>query len=261
MTNGLNYPDIPECLKDLTSVEERLVTARLPFMRIVALFERQSAIRGAVVNVPVSVNETVTALPRTFDQAQVIQLHLRRRMEYQHDYMTETIRPAKVFEAARYLITTDLYIKHGININNNWLDTFGSENVVPFVADNRDENTVNNIFNNQNDVGENNDNNIDELDADNLNPGGQETLLDNVPVENIPLQRVIMAPAEGQRPLDMIMDEDSEELAFVTIYGGKNILVLRLTAKLFVQNYEDLTDVAVELISYYTVIKNLNCYQ
>ncbi|XP_037825564.1 uncharacterized protein LOC119613607 [Lucilia sericata] len=190
-------------------------------MIIIALgFERQSAIRGAVVNVPVSVNETVTALPRTFDQANVIQLHLRRRLEYQHDYMTETIRPAKVIEAARYLITTELYIKHGIHIDDNWFSSFDSQNVVPFFADRRDENIIRNIFNHQT-ISGNNDNNIDEFDMENLNPGGQQTLLDNVPVENIPLQRVIIAPGEGQRPLDMVVDEDSEELAFVTIYGGK----------------------------------------
>ncbi|KAI8116853.1 ATP-dependent DNA helicase PIF1 [Lucilia cuprina] len=222
LSNGLDYPEIPECLKDLTSIEERLVTARLPFMIIIALgFERQSAIRGAVVNVPISVNEIVTALPRTFDQAEVIQLHLRRRLEYQHDYMTETIRPARVIEAARYLVRSDLYIKHGITIDSNWFPSFASQNVVPFVADRQDEIIINDIFNNQNNYNSSTENNINEFDIENLNPGGQETLLNNVPVENIPLQRLVMAPGEGQRPLDMIMDEDSEELAFVTIYGGK----------------------------------------
>ncbi|XP_037820089.1 uncharacterized protein LOC119609402 [Lucilia sericata] len=222
LSNGLDYPEIPECLKDLTSIEERLVTARLPFMIIIALgFERQSAIRGAVVNVPISVNKIVTALPRTFDQAEVIQLHLRRRLEYQHDYMTETIRPARVIEAARYLVTSDLYIKHGITIDSNWFESFASQNVVPFVADRQDENIINNIFENQNDYNSNAESNIDEFDVENLNPGGQETLLDNVPVENVPLQRLVMAPGEGQRPLDMVIDEDSEELSFVTIYGGR----------------------------------------
>lgn len=47
LSNGLDFPDIPECLKDLTSFKERLVTVRFPFMRIVAIgFERQSTIRG-----------------------------------------------------------------------------------------------------------------------------------------------------------------------------------------------------------------------
>ncbi|XP_061387793.1 uncharacterized protein LOC133322855 [Musca vetustissima] len=50
-----------------------------------------------------------------------------------------------------------------------------------------------------------------------LNPGGQQTLLQNLPIENQPLERIIMAPGEGQRPLDMVYDEDSEESSFAAI--------------------------------------------
>jgi len=38
--------------------------------------ERQSDIKGAVVNVPIPVSNTVTSLPRAFNEAEVIQLHL-----------------------------------------------------------------------------------------------------------------------------------------------------------------------------------------
>ncbi|XP_075158165.1 uncharacterized protein LOC142231442 [Haematobia irritans] len=222
LANGLDFPEIPDALKGLTPVEERLVTARLPFMIITALgFERQSAIRGAVVNVPISVQETVTSLPRTFDQAHVIQLHLKRRLEYQHNYMTETIRPAKVIEAARYLINTNLYTEHGITIDNTWFESFNSQVIVPFVADREDQQIIQSIFNNQTSSEEINDvpSVEDELEA--LNPGGQQTLLENIPNENIPQQRVIMAPGEGQRPIDMILDADSEELSFASIYCGQ----------------------------------------
>jgi len=37
--------------------------------------ERQSAIKGAVVNVPIPVSNIVTSLPRAFNEAEVIQLH------------------------------------------------------------------------------------------------------------------------------------------------------------------------------------------
>ncbi|XP_061391279.1 uncharacterized protein LOC133326674 [Musca vetustissima] len=221
---SLHKEDIPSPLKDLTSVEERLVTARLPFMIIVALgFERQSAIRGAVVNVPISVSETVTSLPRNFDQAQVIQLHLKRRMAYQHDYMTETIRPAKVIDAARYLINTELYIKHGITIDESWFEGCNSSLVVPFVANQEDREEIQNIFENQLSTEATVDDiqHVEEYAMENLNPGGQQTMLECRAVENVPHQRVVMAPGEGRRPIDMIMDTDSEELAFVSIYCGK----------------------------------------
>lgn len=42
-----------------------------------------------------------------------------------------------------------------------------------------------------------------------------ETLLDNTDIV-----AMAIAPGEGQRPLNIFTDEDSEELSFVTIYGG-----------------------------------------
>lgn len=46
-------------------------------------------------------------------------------------------------------------------------------------------------------------------------------MLDTTGLENVPHQRIVMAPGEGYRPLDMIIDSDLEELAFVTIYCGQ----------------------------------------
>lgn len=67
---------IPRELEGLTVLEERLVAPRLPFMRIVSLgYERQSGIKGAVVNVPISLNQTVVQLlPRSFDNCEVVHL-------------------------------------------------------------------------------------------------------------------------------------------------------------------------------------------
>lgn len=64
-------------------------------MRICSLgYEKQSGLRGEVVNIPISVDNTVTSLPRTFDDSYTIQLHLQRKLAFEHSYMTETIRPA-----------------------------------------------------------------------------------------------------------------------------------------------------------------------
>lgn len=54
LSEGFNIPEIPDCLKDLTCLEERLISPRIPFMRIISLgYEWQCAVRGAVVNVPI----------------------------------------------------------------------------------------------------------------------------------------------------------------------------------------------------------------
>jgi len=79
LSNCFDFPEIPECLKNLTCLEERLISLRIPFMRILSLgYERQCGIRGAVVSVPISVPDTVSLLPRTFDSTHVIQVHLKR---------------------------------------------------------------------------------------------------------------------------------------------------------------------------------------
>ena len=72
---------------------------RLLFMTSRPLgYQGQSLLKGAAVNIPIPINNIVTSLPRSFDEAHVIQIHLRRHLEYNHDYMTETISPAKIMD-------------------------------------------------------------------------------------------------------------------------------------------------------------------
>ncbi|XP_037811885.1 uncharacterized protein LOC119603786 [Lucilia sericata] len=209
LSKGLHFPKIPDELKDLTPLEERFVAPRIPFMRIVSLgYNRQCAIRGAVVNVPISLDRTVDVLPRTFDQTEVIQVHLKRRLEFNHSFMTETIRPGQILSAARYLVNTELYRAHGVTISEQWLNSIGPNEEVPFISNTGDQELVQRLIQD----------NFDADDVTELNP--QETLIDNDPIENMPLSRIAIAPGEGQRPLDLILDKDSEELSFPSIYCG-----------------------------------------
>jgi len=92
-------------------------------MRIISLgYKRQCEIRGAVVNVPISVPDTVSELPRTFNLTHVIQVHFKTKLEYSHNFMTETIRLARVIQAVRYLLNTELYKKHHISFDGDWLN-------------------------------------------------------------------------------------------------------------------------------------------
>lgn len=57
LSNELNFLEIPDCLKDLTTIEEWLIMPRLNVMTIRPLrYQRQSLLKGAVVNMPISVN-------------------------------------------------------------------------------------------------------------------------------------------------------------------------------------------------------------
>jgi hypothetical protein len=81
LNNGLDFPELPQCIKELNNLEERLVSPRVPFMRMMQLgHDNQKGIRGNIVNVPLPVVETVNKLPRAFSETHTIQLKFMRRM-------------------------------------------------------------------------------------------------------------------------------------------------------------------------------------
>jgi len=102
-------------------LEERLVSLRLPFMQIRLVgCERQSVLRGNIVNVENDLNICAKVLPRSFDESSTVQVQLMRRMRYKSPYMYETIRPLKVYQAAKYLLGTDLYHSENVILSDEW---------------------------------------------------------------------------------------------------------------------------------------------
>lgn len=94
---------------------------RLPFMQIKLLgFEKQSTLRGNIVNVENNLDICAKILPRKFDESSIVHVQLMRRMNYKHPYMYETVRPSKVYEAAKYLIETDLYKSENVILSEDW---------------------------------------------------------------------------------------------------------------------------------------------
>ena len=84
--NKMGFPDKPDVL-NLTSLEERLISPRIPFMQIRELPRGgQLSIHGNVVNVPSDVNSTVHCLPRPMSESQTIPIKLKRRLSYKHHY-------------------------------------------------------------------------------------------------------------------------------------------------------------------------------
>jgi len=80
--------------------------------------QRQSALQGNVVNVENDLDVCAQVLPRTFDDSSTVQVKLMRRMRYSVPYLYETIRPAIVYRAAKYLIGTELY--ENIALSDDW---------------------------------------------------------------------------------------------------------------------------------------------
>ncbi|KAK3908248.1 Integrin alpha-PS5, partial [Frankliniella fusca] len=202
--NGLLFDPLPQELTGLTTLEERLVSARIPFMQIRELgYQKQLGLKGNCVNVPIDINKTVTCLPRMDSEDDTLLVQLMRRMSDKTPYAFENVRPEKVFNAARYLVNTDLYKQHNITLNESWLQQFHDEtnNSVndPVSSSNTDESTEQ----------------ADEID-DLMDQ--QETLLTSGFVAD---SGVKIAPGEGNMPLSLTLDEDMDVLAFPTVYGGK----------------------------------------
>jgi len=96
--------------------------------------ERQSMLRGNVVNVENDLDVCAQVLPRKFDETSTVQVKLMRRMRYRSPYMHETIRPLKVYNAAKYLISSELFISQNIVLSDDWqMFQDGSKNINVFM--------------------------------------------------------------------------------------------------------------------------------
>ena len=128
LSNGLAFYEIPDCLKILTELEERLISPRIPFMVIRSLgFCKQFGLKGNLVNVPMNVDTNVSILPRSFSDTHTIQLKLMRQMKNKNAFMYETIRPKVVHTAVKYLVEQELYKDEGIVISHDWLNEYSNE--------------------------------------------------------------------------------------------------------------------------------------
>ena len=81
--NGLQLCTIPTELSNLNALELRLISLRVPFMKMVALPSgKQRCIHGPAVNVPSKLDSICTMLPRLPSQSELIALKLKRQLAY-----------------------------------------------------------------------------------------------------------------------------------------------------------------------------------
>ena len=126
--NNLDLDDIPAELSELNPLETRLISLRIPFMKMVALpCGKQRAIHGPAVNVSTDLTPVCTLLPRLPSQTQMVPMKLKRKLCYKGHYMYQYIRPAKVLAALQLLkLNNPLY--KDIEINSDWLSDAAQDN-------------------------------------------------------------------------------------------------------------------------------------
>lgn len=129
LADSLDLPTIPNCLRDITRLEERLVAARHVFQSIWAIQggTGQYKSKGGIVNVPVNVDTTVSVLPRKLDDSYIIHLSLARKLVYKKDYIKGNISPSLVWRAANFLQEQPLYVDYQIGIDSEWIQIAESE--------------------------------------------------------------------------------------------------------------------------------------
>jgi len=194
----LEFPKIPDVLKNLTTLEERLVALRLPFLQIRSLgVDRQCGMKGNVVHIPNDVDTSVSCIPRTADEASVIPVILVRQLDHQKPYLFQMVRPVKIYEAAKYLLSTPVYQAEGATLSLDWLTEAKRLKSKQKYSDESSE--VTNV--------------------------SQDDRLQNDQMETMVVQygsdAIKVAPGQGRRPMSLLMDIVADEAAYPTIYGGQ----------------------------------------
>ncbi|KAG5678799.1 hypothetical protein PVAND_008434 [Polypedilum vanderplanki] len=200
--SNLRFPDVPDVVKKLSPLAERMVAARIPFMKIEQIsYDRQLKIKSGVVNVPIDVRRTVQSIPQPPEESGVVEISLMRKMEYRNAYMKEIVRPSEIWEAARLLCDTPLYKQENITLNGNMQPNDMEQNDASMEALRLAEGVR------QEPEPSTSDQNLNDLHLP------EETLLDTNDAFRF-------APGEGETPIPMFMDPYCEELAFPTIWFG-----------------------------------------
>ena len=104
--NGLKIhnhdPDL-----ELSELEGNLIAKNIVFMKIFQLPKsRWTALKDKIINVPVTDSDiinTVTRLPRTPNEAGLIEVDLKRKVEYKNSHIQQLIDPEKCFKMLKLL--------------------------------------------------------------------------------------------------------------------------------------------------------------
>ena len=209
----------------LHQLEERLISLRIPFMQVRELpRERQYSVKGNVVNVPVDIQPVVNALPRPFDENVTVAVKLKKKLSYKSCAFTENVRPLRVLVALHWLKrNSTLYKNTEVTIDEDWATRVTrdcEETVKDFFSSEVESPENSNLETSHNTSDESTVYDSDEEQNQLENVGNIDTLVDDADIENR-TNMFTFAPGEGQRPLSIYQDTDSEFLCFPTIYCGQ----------------------------------------
>lgn len=216
-SSGLKLPNLPDCVKNLTELEERIVCPYVNFIKFVCLKSydpnAQLGAKGSVINVPTDVEEMVTTLPRSFDECKYVHIVFKRKLEHETKFLEENVNVQRIIDALTYLQDTPLYKEYGIKIDLTRLNTFEGKTYVPVSElDKNIKVAIQDMLK-------------EEEDDEDVDPGQPD--FDALVVKNLIIdddckdKKIIMAPGEGKKPIPRFKINNYDRLIMPSIFGGQ----------------------------------------
>ena len=228
VTNKLQIFDLPELDSPLRRLEKIIISKRILFKRITIMPKGQCPkIKGSICNVPIKADDICNVLPRGMDSNGVVQVALKKKMNFKSNVYLESVRPNIIRDVLNYLkLVNPLYKDIEINLENipsNWInlssniesDEYDNETTIDFVCDSSVK-PINNRISGL-DKEKQSELESEEEDENPLNehrlPCQETSFVPNIPHEQIDDGNIVIAPGQDITPIPVICDEHCEELA------------------------------------------------
>ena len=125
VSNGLELEEVPDVLK-LNDLEQQLIARSLLFIKTVLLPKtRMKASHDNVINVPIEcedISTNILKLPRNLNDAQIIPVQLKRKVEYKTSHLEQYIRPNIVLKAVKTLKQMENKFYQDIEIHEDFME-------------------------------------------------------------------------------------------------------------------------------------------
>ena len=125
VSNNLQIFELPSRFRDLRKLEKIIIATRLLFKKVKIMPNGQCPkIKGEICNVPRNADDICNVLPRGTDNNGVVQLCLKKRLNFKSHVLFEDIRPKVVHGVLNFLkkmthfimkllLTLTIYLKAG----------------------------------------------------------------------------------------------------------------------------------------------------
>ncbi|XP_002733238.1 uncharacterized protein LOC100378309, partial [Saccoglossus kowalevskii] len=211
--NNLHLQRIPQKLNCLNSLEQHLIGLHIPFMKMLALPKGgQNGVHGPVVCVPSSIDKTTSILPRSGPDDQMIQVKLKRKLTYKGHYQYQFVNDSHIKNALRYLKMNNKWYNN-VEYNTDWtnpLSRIDEEN------EGNEQDNTSNLTETES-----------QLQDDDCEKEQQGMFIDTC-LQPVDIAQDVfdqhcgniscVAPAEGNSPVKMLMDESNEAKSFPVLY-------------------------------------------